>query len=307
MTFFEKSCILVRGVMKMKNKGIYMIIMSAFCFAVMNMFVKLAGDIPSIQKSFFRNLIAVIIAFVILIRSGYGFHVEKKNIPLLLMRAICGTVGIIANFYAVDHLLLSDASIIQKLSPFFVIIFSFFLLKEKVSKLQIFSIVVAFIGTLFVVKPSFQNTQLTASFIAMIGAMGAGAAYTCVRMLSQRGVKGPQIVFYFSAFSCLVVVPYLILNYHPMTFQQTLFLILAGISAAGGQFSVTAAYSAAAGRDISIFDYSQVVFAAILGFIAFGQVPDLFSFIGYGIIFAITLYMYVHNRNSTQKMSKNGN
>ena len=280
----------------MKNKGIYMIIMSAFCFAVMNMFVKLAGDIPSIQKSFFRNLIAVFIALIILKRSGYGFHIEKKNIPLLLARAICGTIGIIANFYAVDHLFLSDASIIQKLSPFFVIIFSFFLLKEKVSKLQVFSIVVAFIGTLFVVKPSFQNTQLTASFIAMIGAMGAGAAYTCVRMLSQRGVKGPQIVFYFSAFSCLCVVPYLIVNYHPMTFQQTLFLILAGISAAGGQFSVTAAYSAAAGRDISIFDYSQVVFAAVLGFIAFGQVPDAFSLVGYLIIFGITLFMYLHSR-----------
>ncbi len=286
------------GVIYMKNKGMIMIIIAALCFAVMNMFVKLSGDLPSIQKSFFRNLVAVFIAFSILRKSGVGFYIEKKNIGLLLVRSICGTIGIIANFYAVDHLLLSDASIIQKLSPFFVIIFSFFLLKEHVTKRQVVSIMIAFIGTLFVVKPSFQNTELTASFIALIGAMGAGAAYTVVRMLSQRNVKGPQIVFYFSLFSCLSVVPYLIYQFTPMTYQQMAFLLLAGISAAGGQFAVTAAYSHSAGRDISLYDYSQVVFAAILGFIVFQQVPDIFSIIGYLIIFGITFFMCLSHQKA---------
>ena len=87
----------------MKNKGILMIVLSALCFAGMNMFVKLSGDLPSIQKSFFRNLVAVIIAFSILKKSGYGFHVDKKNIKTLFLRSLCGTVGIIANFYAVPH------------------------------------------------------------------------------------------------------------------------------------------------------------------------------------------------------------
>ncbi len=283
----------------MKNKGIMMIILSALCFAIMNMFVKLSGDLPAIQKSFFRNLVAVFIALSILQKSRVGFKIEKQNIFLLFMRSLCGTIGIIANFYAVDHLLLSDASIIQKLAPFFVIIFSFFWLKEKVSKKQLFAIIIAFIGTLFIVKPSFTNNNISASLIAMIGAMSAGAAYTIVRMLSQKGVKGPQIVFYFSLFSCLSVLPYLIYNFQPMTFQQVFFLLLAGISAAGGQFTVTAAYSHSAGRDISIYDYSQVVFAAILGFIVFNQVPDIYSFIGYIIIFIVTYTMYRQSQKSS--------
>lgn len=286
----------------MKNKGIIMIIMAALCFALMNMFVKLSGDIPSIQKSFFRNLIAAFIALGILLKSGDGFKIKRSHIGLLLGRSICGTIGIIANFYAVDHLLLSDASIIQKLSPFFVIVFSFFLLHEKVSKQQLLAISIAFVGTLFVVKPSFQNTQFTASFIALIGALAAGAAYTLVRMLSQRGVKGPQIVFYFSLFSCLSVVPYLIYNFEPMTFQQIGILLLAGISAAGGQFAVTAAYSYSAGRDISLYDYSQVIFSAILGFMVFQQVPDILSLVGYVIIFLITYYMYVQNKVRQRKL-----
>jgi len=287
----------------MKNKGVLMIILSAFCFALMNMFVKLSGDIPSIQKSFFRNLVAVFIALFFLLKSGYGLKIEKKNISLLLGRSICGTVGIIANFYAVDHLLLADASIIQKVGPFFVIIFSYFLLKEKVNKQQMISIIIAFIGAIFVVKPSFSNTSFFPSMIALIGAMGAGMAYTLVRMLSQRGVKGPQIVFYFSLFSCLCVVPYLLTNYHSMSQQQLIYLLLAGVSAAGGQFSVTAAYSYAAGKDISLFDYSQVVFAAIMGFFVFQQIPDIYSVIGYIIIFGITLYMFMYNRRKDSQIA----
>lgn len=283
----------------MKNKGILLIILSALCFACMNIFVKLSGDLPSIQKSFFRNLVAVAIAFSILKKSGSGFYIDKNNVFTLFLRSLCGTIGIIANFYAVDHLLLADASIIQKLAPFFVIIFSFFLLKENVSKKQIFSIAIAFIGTLFIVKPSFHNTQFFPSFVALIGAMSAGLAYTLVRKLSQKGVKGPQIVFYFSTFSCVSVVPYLIFHFAPMTLEQVIILLVAGICAAGGQFAVTAAYSYAAGRDISLFDYSQVILAAILGFLVFGQISDIYSWIGYLIIFGITLYMFVSQRKLT--------
>ena len=102
----------------------FLIILSAFCFALMNTFVRLAGDLPSIQKSFFRNFIAAIFAAVMIVKSGTSFRWNKGNLPDLLVRAIAGTVGILCNFYAVDHLVLSDASMLNKMSPFFVIIFS---------------------------------------------------------------------------------------------------------------------------------------------------------------------------------------
>ena len=113
------------------KKGMLFIIMAAFFFASMNVFVKLSGDLSSIQKSFFRNLIAALFAFIILIKSKEGFTYQKKDIPMLLLRSTFGTLGILCNFYAVDHLLVSDASMLNKLSPFFVIIFSSLFLKEK--------------------------------------------------------------------------------------------------------------------------------------------------------------------------------
>ena len=69
--------------MNSKTKGIIFIVLSAFSFALMNVFVRLAGDLPSVQKSFFRNLVAFFIALIMIIRSGDGFKIEKGNMPYM--------------------------------------------------------------------------------------------------------------------------------------------------------------------------------------------------------------------------------
>ena len=278
------------------RKGSIYIILSAFFFASMNVFVRLSGDLPSIQKTFFRNLIAAIFAFIILIRNKEDFHYHKKDLPFLLMRSIFGTIGIVGNYYAVDHLLVSDASMLGKLAPFFVIIFSSLFLKEKATNMQKLSIFIAFIGTLFVVKPSMNFMININSIVAIIGALGAGIAYTCVRQLGKQGVPGAKVVFFFSCFSTLVVIPFIVMSYTPMTIQQLLFLIGAGVMACGGQFSVTAAYMHAPGRDISIYDYTQVLFAAILSFFVLNQVPDVYSIVGYIIIIGIAIISFIYQQ-----------
>ena len=281
--------------MNTKYKGILCILTSAFCFATMNMFVRLSGDLPSIEKSFFRNFVAMIISFLMIIRNKDSFRWEKGNSTLMFIRAFAGTIGILGNFYAVDHLMLSDATMLNKMSPFFAIIFSIFLMKEKVSLSQASIVLGAFIGALFVVKPTFSNVNLFAAGIGFVGGVGAGLAYTCVRKLGTRGEKGSRIVFYFSLFSCLVTLPYMLFDFHPMTFNQLILLLLAGASAAGGQFAITAAYTYAPAKEISVYDYSQVIFAAIYGFIMFNQIPDAYSFLGYLIIIAMAIVMFWYN------------
>ena len=195
-----------------------MIILSAFFFACMNVSVRLAGDLPSVEKSFFRNLVAAVFAAVILCKNRTVPKVDKKYWGPLILRCVCGTLGILCNFYAIDHLLVADASILNKLSPFFAIIFSFLLLKEKIRPAQAACVALAFIGCLFVVKPGFQNAALVPALIGVCGGLGAGIAYTMVRVLGTHGVKGPVIVFYFSFFLLLVgctldVVPFHIHEY----------------------------------------------------------------------------------------------
>ena len=277
-----------------KQKGILFILISAFSFALMNLFVQLAGDINPIQKSFFRNLISFLFAASVLLK-GKDFSFRKENLPFLILRSALGTIGILCNYYALSHLLLSDASMLNKLSPFIVLICSYFFLKEKINKVQVGGIILAFVGSLFIIRPGFSMTTMVPALVGLIGAIAAGSAYTTVRYLGLRGERGPFIVFFFSAFSCIVVLPYILLNYEPMTGKQFILLLLAGLAASGGQFGVTYAYKYAPARDISIYDYTQVIFAALLGFLAFGQLPDAMSLIGYVIICGVSVFMYLYN------------
>lgn len=285
--------------MKDKNKAILFIICSAFCFTLMNAFIRLSGDLPSVQKSFFRNFVAAVISFIILKKNHIKITCKPENRLCMFLRAFCGTIGMLCNFYAVDHLVLADASMLNKMSPFFAVVFSAIFLKDKTSPFQIGSVIAAFAGSLFIIKPTFSNMDLFPSVIGFLGGMGAGAAYTCVRQLGVKGENGSVIVFVFSVFSCVTTLPYIIFNFAPMSLYQIGMLLLTGAAAAGGQFSITAAYTHAPAKEVSVFDYSQIIFSAILGFFLFGQIPDVLSIVGYLVIISVAVAMFIYNNKKT--------
>lgn len=265
--------------------GVLLILGAALCFAFMNLFVNLAGELPVMQKVFFRNLVSAGVVFVLLLFTKEKFRIKSKECLLwLFLRAAVGFIGVILNFYAIDAIgSISDASILNKLSPFFAILFSVFLLKEKPKTYELIFVALAFFGALFVVKPTFTAASLPALAGVLSGA-SAGFAYSCVRVLGAKGERGLMTVFFFSAFSTLVALPFFVAFYEPMTPFQWASLLLAGVSATGGQFFITAAYRFAPAKEIAVFDYSQVLFAALLGFFFLHELPDAWSFAGYFII-----------------------
>lgn len=281
-----------------KTKGVIFIVLSALSFTGMNTFVRLAGDLPTMQKVFFRNFVAMVFAFFAMLKAGDSFKPKKGSVKYLLLRSAAGLAGVFGNFYALDKIELSDASMLNKMSPFFALVFSALFIKEKVKPKQAIAIAVAFIGSLFIIKPTFANTDLLASLAGFAGGMAAGGAYTCVRWLGIKGENGRLIVLFFSVFSCILTVPYLIFDYHYMTAFQWFSLLMAGLFAAGGQFAITAAYTHAPSREISVYDYSQIIFAAIVGFFVFGDVPDLWSFVGYIIIISMAVWMFLYNNRN---------
>jgi len=266
--------------------------MAGFFFALMTFFVRMSGDLPTMQKAFFRNAVAAVAAVILLAKSDEGFKIKKDSWKGLFLRSFFGTTGLICNFYAVDHLAIADANILNKLSPFFAIIMSYFVLKEKANKTEWLCVVTAFIGAVFVVKPS-MNVQFFNAMIGVIGGFGAGVAYTFVRKLGKQGERGPVIVMCFSVFSCIVTAPFLFVGAKPMSVYQIVMLLFAG--AAGGQLSITKAYTKAPAKEISVFDYSQVIFAALLGFVFLQQIPDYLSVIGYVIIIGSAIFKWNYN------------
>ena len=288
--------------MSKRTKGILFLILSAFFFACMNMFVKLSGDeLPVFQKVFFRNAMAAVIAVIILIKNKQPFRpTVKGSLPFLTMRTLFGLAGVVCNYYALDHLVLSDASILNKMSPFFAVLFSFIFIHERPRLYQWLVLAGALFGTIFVIKPSFANAAFIPALIGFMGGVFAGAAYGCVRKLGLMGESNPYIVFFFSAASTLIVTPIMIIGYVPMTTLQWVDLLSAGVCAALAQFSITAAYTYAPAKEISVYDFSQIIFASLMSLIVFSQAPDLYSIIGYVIIIGMAVINYfLSNRKRT--------
>lgn len=273
--------------------GISLVIADSFFFSLMTLFVRLSGDIPTMQKCFFRNAFAAVIAIIALVRTDEKFHIKKGSLPGLFARSISGGLGMILNFYAIDRIGLADANILNKMSPFFAIIASIFILKEIPKKADWIAVIIAFVGAVFIIKQSANITSLYA-LAGLLGGLGAGIAYTFVRKLGQQGERGPVIVAFFSIFTCCLCLPFMLADFHPMSAMQWLFLIFAGLAAAGGQFTVTAAYKYAPAKNISVFDYSQVVFASIWGALVFDELPDYLSVIGYVIVISCAVGRWLY-------------
>ena len=128
-------------------------IVSAAGFAAMNAMVKLSGDLPIFQKMFFRNFIAMLVSLAVMKRNGIPLRVRKGNGWHMFLRSFLGITGMVGNYYALEHMLLSDVTVIVKLSPFFTLLFSALILKEAFRPPHLLFMVIAFAGSALVAKP----------------------------------------------------------------------------------------------------------------------------------------------------------
>ena len=257
---------------------------SAVAFAGMGAFAKAAADVPVVEKVVVRNLISLVIAGVVAWRVGRPLLGRRQNQGLLLLRSLLGVAGVVCYFYAIDHLILADATMLTRLSPFFVAVFALFFLGERPPKAVILAMMVAFAGGILVIKPKFDLSILPA-LIGFSSAIFAGGAYTVVRSLRSR--ETPEtIVFYFSLVTIVVLTPFAALDFHVPTGRETLLLIGIGVGAAIGQFGLTLAYRYAPAAGVSIYSHSVIIFSAVLGLAFWAEVPDLWSFLGGVLIIA---------------------
>ena len=144
-------------------------------------------------------------------------------------------------------------------------------------------------GLVFVVKPAGALGVGIAETVAVIGAVGSGAAYVLVRKLGINGASPTSIVLFFSGFTVIACIPIIISSYVRMTAAELILLIGMGVCGGTAQILITIAYGKAPAKEISIVEYSEIVFAALLGFIFDHELADKTSMIGYLIIFAAAL------------------
>lgn len=280
--------------MKNRTKALIYILLSTLSFCLMSATVKYLKHVPVYEKVFYRNLVSLVMALYIIHKSGIrkpsDIFGQKGHKRYLLLRSLLGLAGVVLNFYAISNLMLADSQILMRLSPVWVAVLALVFLREKLTRVQVVSAIIALVGAVLVVKPAF-NFNLLPALAGVAASVAAGSAYTVVRYLSDKE-KPATIIFYFSVLSVGALLPPVFLYSGLPDMKDLLLLILTGLFASGGQFGLTHAYKYSKASEVSIYTNTGIVFSAVLGFLIWGEIPDIYSGVGGVLIIGSAWMVY---------------
>lgn len=276
-----------------KQKGILLMILSALSFAAMQVVVRLTKEIPTMEQIFVRNLFILIAAFFIIRGKGGSLFGERKYQAGLFGRSFFGFLGLITLFYASSHAAQGDVTILNKLSPLCVTVLAVFFLKEKLSKVQIPALLLAVAGAFVVFQPSFSSNPLPL-VMALLSAVSSGIAYTLLGYFKDK-VDGLTVIMHFSTFSAVGSLPFMLANFVMPDLKQFLLLMLIGVFGSLGQVFITYAYRFAPASEISIYNYSGILFSLMFGLLILGEPLKISSVVGGILVAAASLIVYFYN------------
>jgi drug/metabolite transporter (DMT)-like permease len=282
-----------------KTKAVLFMLASSVSFSGMAAMVRIAGDLPVVEKVFVRNVVSLMIAGIVLLKQKAPIYSERRSLPLLFGRSAFGVLGVMAYFYAIERMHLADASMLNRLSPFFVLIIGAWLLREKLSRAQVPGTILVFLASLLVIKPRL-DPEVIPALVGTAGALCAGTAYAMVRLL-RKTERPATIVFFFSAFTALVTAPFVVMNPVLPSSTELWGMVGIGVFGAGGQFGLTLAYKHEKASEVSIYTYTQIVFNALIGFYVWCELPDRWSTLGGVLIILISALVYVDNRRQAHR------
>lgn len=277
------------------NLAIKYMLLSSFLFAFTGGFAKELSDyMSSIEVVFFRNISGVLIILYTIYKSPLK---QKGGKPLLLfMRGFIGFSALLMYFYNIANIPLAEAITFSKVSPIFTAIFSYLLLKERLSFVAWGGVFVGFFGILFIT--GFDVTSLDKTdWLGILSGVGAGLAYTSIREL-RKYYDNNSIVFSFMLVGTIGPIVLMILGeyYSSNTFDWAIapfvvptgiawfYIVGLGIFATFSQIYMTKAYSLAQGGIVGTISYTNILFSILIGMVLGDIFPTSTVLIGIGFI-----------------------
>jgi len=263
------------------------------CLALMFALVKATGErrVPVFEIIFFRNAFAFVPLGLYIWRT-VGFGVLRTNRPLgHLSRSAVGLGGMVCGFSAVQHLPLSEATALQFASPLFMTALSALLLNERVGWHRWGAVIVGFVGVMIMARPLPGQMNLVGVTFGLLGALGVAGAMVAIRQIVDTE-RGPTIVFYFTlAGTVLGLIGSLLFGWTVPDAPTLGLLILSGLVGGVGQLMLTEALRAAPIGVVAPFDYTQLVWASLLGLLIWGELPHAATIVGAVIVAASGVYI----------------
>ena len=288
-----------------KFNGIKFLIGSGFAFSLMTVCVKaIGGRIPISELVFARASISIIITRYFLYKNKINPWGNQKR--LLIIRGLLGTVALFCIFKALTILPIATATVIQYIYPTFTVICAYIILKELILSRIVYSIIIGWIGIVFVSQPEFtsnNNIQETilAIVIAILGALTTSLAYICVRKLSSK--EHPLvIIYYFPLVSIPLSIPFIINNFVLPTGTDWFWIIGIGIFTQIGQLCITEGLRLLPAGLATSLNYSQVIFASIWGVLIFKETMTSSIYLGGFCVLISTIISMSASKISLRKI-----
>ena len=285
--------------------GIGLKVVSVAIFVAMSSFIKAAGQIPAGQIVFFRSFFAILPVIIYLAyRRELRAAIYTKRPMGHIVRGVIGVASMGLSFFALTRLPLPEAITINYAQPLFVVIFSALFLGEVVRAYRWSAVAVGLIGVLIV---SWPKLSLFSSGAAMdheelLGVVAAflGAAMSAVAMLQVRSLvrteKSAVIVIWFSLTASAVGLLTLPFGWQAIDAWQAVFLVSAGICGGAAQIFMTEAYRHAEASTVAPFEYTSMLLAIAIGYLAFGEHPTIHIVVGGAIVIGAGIFIVWRER-----------
>ena len=279
-------------------RGGFYIMTAGIIFTSSAGFVKeLGGEITVFQILLIRQATMTITVMPVIARN-FPDALRTKSLPLQLVRVVFAIIAMVGSFLAIQHMPLADATALSFAKSLFVTIFAILFLKEVAGFNRWFATLIGFAGVLVIVQPEPSGIDLYALY-AIAGAAGAAMVSTIIRHLSQFD-RSITILSYQALLVGAVMLPFGIYFWVWPTAIQWGMMLGIGLLSVAGQFCNIAGYRAGEASAVAPLDYARLVFAALIGFLVFLEVPSWSTIVGSGIIIATSIY----SLRSEQRRSK---
>lgn len=274
------------------TKGILLALVSNVLFVIVGVCVRyLSETIDVFQILLFRQLV-----FITMMTPAICKNLDLLMSPRLLklhcLRVIAAFFALLLGYVTVSNMGLAEATALGFTKILFVALLSSLFLKESVGKTRQLTLVVGFIGVMLVVQPSFEEITFVYSLAGLGAAVAASVAVFCVKKIARTEPTINLLVYQALFVGLLALIPSILYWQSPNPLELTLLLLVGGISSVAQWFGVTA-YTFGEANVISNVEYTQMLYALLLGYCLFSEMPDLISLTGASVIVISVFLPYI--------------
>lgn len=259
--------------------GVRHAVVAAAAFALMGALIKQAStELSTPMVTFLRNLFGLMFLLPLLAR-GRPRDLASARLPLHLLRCVVGLVAMYCFFYAIAHIPLAEAMLLNYAAPLYVPLIAWFWLGEKPHWGIWPLVLMGLAGVALIIRPEAASAPNLASLVAVAAGVFAGWAFVTIRKLSATE-PAPRIVFWFGVFAVLITGLPALLAWQPPSSQAWLLLLGVGLAATVAQISLTRSYALIPAAQVAPLNYLVVVFAMLLGWLFWDERLSAWSMLG---------------------------